>query len=96
MKTLFMKTIHLFQFKKSISDKAPFFNEKYKLLSLNDLIKSDAINTEKVREFIIDVSDDFIFENTQKEDLLRICLNAKECIEHHFGAVFSNCDSVSV
>lgn len=89
-----MKTIHLFQFKKSITSEPPFFTEKYRPLNVDDLIKSNAVNTVKVREFIVDVADDFIFENTHIEDLLRMCLNARQCIDHHFGAVVS--DPVSV
>lgn len=54
-----MKTIHLFQFKNSITRKPPFFKEECRLDNLNDLM----MNTEKVTEFIIEVHDDFIFED---------------------------------
>lgn len=79
-----MKTIHLFQFKDSISLKIPFFNESYGLDTLNELMEYDLMNTEKVTEFIIEINDEFIFENTSKEDLLKLCDNAKETVEHYF------------
>lgn len=87
-----MKTVHLFQFKESITSKVPFFNDKYQLQDLNDLMQSDLMNTEKVTEYIIDVPDDFMVENTPKEDLLRICLQAKDSVVHHFVTTLNDDD----
>lgn len=79
-----MKTIHLFQFKDSITREIPFFNEENSLNSLNDLIGYDLINTEKVTEFIITVPDDFLLEETQRDDLLQMCNDGQETIDHYF------------
>lgn len=87
-----MKTVHLFQFKESITSKAPFFNDKYQLQDLNDLMQADLMNTEKVTEYIIDVPDDFMVENTPKEDLLRVCLLAKDSVVHHFITTLNDDD----
>ncbi|RKT01947.1 heme oxygenase [Chryseobacterium defluvii] len=87
-----MKTIHLFQFKNSITHKIPFFSEESKINTLNDLMGSDLINTEKVTEFIIDIPDDFIFEDTGKDDLLRLCEKAKETIDHYFTTSLNDYD----
>ncbi|WP_110366619.1 heme oxygenase [Chryseobacterium sp. CBTAP 102] len=89
-----MKTIRLFQFKNSISRKLPFFKEECRLDNLNDLIAYDLMNTEKVTEFIIEVHDDFIFEDTHKEDLLVMCQNAKEIIEHYFVTIMNDYDVI--
>lgn len=89
-----MKIIHLFQFKDSISLKIPFFDEETQLTSLNDLMTFDLINTEKVTEFIIETSDDFVFENTKKEDLLTMCKDAKETIDHYFRTVVNEHDAL--
>ncbi|MDQ0781293.1 heme oxygenase [Chryseobacterium sp. W4I1] len=89
-----MKTIHLFQFKNSISLKIPSFKEEYRLDNLNDLMTYDLMNTEKVSEFIIEVHDDFIFEDMTKEDLLSMCKNAKEMIEHYFATTMNDYDVI--
>jgi hypothetical protein len=89
-----MKTIHLFQFKDSISRKIPFFNEECRLDNLNDLMTYDLMNTEKVTEFIIEVQDDFIFEDTAREDLLQMCKNAKDTIEHYFATALGDYDVI--
>ncbi|PXW16506.1 hypothetical protein C8D70_1033 [Chryseobacterium sp. CBTAP 102] len=52
------------------------------------------MNTEKVTEFIIEVHDDFIFEDTHKEDLLVMCQNAKEIIEHYFVTIMNDYDVI--
>ncbi len=85
-----MKTIHLFQFKNSISRKLPFFKEECRLDNLNDLMVYDLMNTEKVTEFIIEVHDDFIFEDTTREDIMAMCSNAKEMIEHYFATTIND------
>ncbi|CAH0189808.1 heme oxygenase [Chryseobacterium sp. Bi04] len=85
-----MKTIHLFQFKNSISRKIPFFNEEHRLDNLNDLMTYDLMNTEKVTEFLIDVHDDFVFEDTSRGDLLQMCKNADETIEHYFATALDD------
>ncbi|MFP3835544.1 heme oxygenase [Chryseobacterium sp. SIMBA_028] len=89
-----MKTIHLFQFKNSISLKIPFFKEESKLDDLNDLMTYDLMNTEKVTEFIIEVHEDFIFEDTSRESLLQMCKNAKEIIEHYFVTELNDYDVI--
>ncbi|WP_071254629.1 hypothetical protein [Chryseobacterium sp. ERMR1:04] len=82
-----MKTIQLFQCKDSISREMPFFEEENQLNSLNDLMTFDLINTEKVTEFIVEIPDDFVFENTNKDELLLMCKEAKETIDHYFNTV---------
>ncbi|EFK35762.1 Uncharacterised protein [Chryseobacterium gleum] len=89
-----MKTIHLFQFKNSISLKHPFFKEECRLDNLNDLMAYDLMNTEKMTEFIIEVHDDFIFEDMTREDLLSMCENAKEMIEHYFVTTMNDYDVI--
>ncbi len=89
-----MKTIHLFQFKNSISRKIPFFKEECKLDNLNDLMSYDLMNTEKVAEFIIEVHDDFIFEDMSRKELLQMCQNAKETIEHYFATTMNDYDVI--
>ncbi len=89
-----MKTIHLFQFKNSISLKHPFFKEECRLDNLNDLMAYDLMNTEKMTEFIIEVHDDFIFEDMTREDLLSMCGNAKEMIEHYFITTMNDYDVI--
>lgn len=82
-----MKTIHLFQFKDSITLEIPFFEEENQLNSLNDLMAFNLMNTEKVTEFIIEIEDDFAFEDAKQEALLMMCKNAKESIDHYFNTV---------
>ncbi|UKB82069.1 heme oxygenase [Chryseobacterium sp. MEBOG06] len=89
-----MKTIHLFQFKNSFSRNIPFFKEECRLDNLNDLMTYDLMNTEKVTEFIIDIHDDFIFEDTSRQDLLKMCKNAKETIEHYFVTDLNDYDVI--
>lgn len=89
-----MKTIHLFQFKNSITRKLPFFKEECRLDNLNDLMAYDLMNTEKVTEFIIEVRDDFIFEDMTREDLLSMCRNAREMIEHYFVTTMNDYDVI--
>lgn len=89
-----MKTIHLFQFKNSISRKIPFFKEEHGLDNLNDLMTFDLMNTEKVTEFIIEVHDDFIFEDKTGDDLLAMCQNAKHTIEHYFATTMNDYDVI--
>ncbi|PWN72096.1 heme oxygenase [Chryseobacterium phosphatilyticum] len=89
-----MKTIHLFQFKNSITRKLPFFKEECRLDNLNDLMAYDLMNAEKVTEFIIEVHDDFIFEDMAREDLLSMCNNAKEMIEHYFVTTMNDYDVI--
>ncbi|MDW9383065.1 heme oxygenase [Chryseobacterium sp. JV558] len=89
-----MKTINLFKFKNSISRKLPFFKEECKLDNLNDLMVYDLMNTEKVTEFIIEVHDDFIFEDTTREDILAMCSNAREVVEHYFATTMNDYDVI--
>ncbi|WP_153393753.1 heme oxygenase [Chryseobacterium vaccae] len=89
-----MKIIHLFQFKNSFFRKIPFFKEECRLDSLNDLMVYDLMNTEKVSEFIIEVHDDFIFEDTPREDLLWMCKNARDTIEHYFATTLNDYDVI--
>lgn len=82
-----MKTIHLFQFKDYITLEIPFFEEENQLNSLNDLMAFNLMNTEKVTEFIIEIEDDFAFEDAKQEELLMMCKNAKESIDHYFNTI---------
>ena len=52
------------------------------------------MNTEKVSEFIIEVHDDFIFEDTPREDLLWMCKNASDTIEHYFATTLNDYDVI--
>lgn len=85
-----MKIIQLFQYKDSISSKMPFFEEENQLNSLNDLMAFNLMNTEKVTEFIIEIEDDFAFEDAKQEELLMMCKNAKESIDHYFNTVLDD------
>ncbi|WP_223605728.1 heme oxygenase [Chryseobacterium sp. OSA05B] len=87
-----MKTIHLFQFKDSVSLKIPFFKESHGLETLNELMEYDLMNTEKVTECIIETHDDFIFEDTSRDDLLKMCQNAEETVEHYFATAVGDDD----
>ncbi|PWN60889.1 heme oxygenase [Chryseobacterium viscerum] len=89
-----MKTIHLFQFKNSISRKIPFFKDECRLDNLNDLMTYDLMNTEKVTEFIIDVPEDFIFEDTPRKDIIMMCKNAHDMIEHYFATTVDDYDVI--
>lgn len=89
-----MKTIHLFQFKDSISREIPFFDENQQLNSLNDLMTFDLKNTEKVTEFIVEIPDDFAFEDTKKDELLIMCKDAKETIDHYFNTFSDDYDLI--
>lgn len=89
-----MKTIHLFQFKNSISRNIPFFKEECRIDNLNDLMVYDLMNTEKVTEFIIRVHEDFIFEDTPSEEILMMCKKAEETIEHYFATTVDDYDVI--
>ncbi|MCJ7935901.1 MAG: heme oxygenase [Chryseobacterium sp.] len=89
-----MKTIHIFKFKDSITRKIPFFKEEHRLETLNDFIDFDLMDTEIVTEYIIEIHDDFIFEDTSKDDLLLMCKNAKETIEHYFVVRLNDYDVI--
>ncbi|ROS20258.1 hypothetical protein EDF65_0969 [Chryseobacterium nakagawai] len=54
----------------------------------------DLMNTEKVTEFIIEVHDDFIFEDTTREDILAMCSNAREVVEHYFATTMNDYDVI--
>lgn len=79
-----MKTIHLFKFKDTISLKIPFFKESYGLETLNDLMKYDLMDTEKVTEFIIETQDDCNVEDCSQDELRKMCEDADETIDHYF------------
>ncbi|KMQ68979.1 hypothetical protein ACM39_06795 [Chryseobacterium sp. FH2] len=89
-----MKTIKLYIFKDSVTQKMPLFKEKDMLSSLNDLMKIDIIKTEKVTEYIIDVPDDFSFENYDNDQLTYLCNSSTNTIEYHFATVLNDYDVI--
>lgn len=54
----------------------------------------DLMNTEKVTEFIISVPEDFIFEETPREEILMMCKKAEETIEHYFATTVDDYDVI--
>lgn len=47
-------------------------------------MKYDLMDTEKVTEFIIETQDDCNLEDRSQDDLLKMCEDADETIDHYF------------
>lgn len=89
-----MKTVKLYRFKNSVTQKIPLLRDGCMLTSLNDIMGIDIINTEKITEYSIDVPDDFNFENYDDDQLLQLCNASIEVIEHHFTTTQNDDDVV--
>ncbi|ASW75803.1 heme oxygenase [Chryseobacterium piperi] len=89
-----MKTIQLYKFKDSVTKKIPLFKEDSSLNTLNDLMYTDLMDVEIVTEYIIDIGDDFVFEDLQNSELLIVCTLARETIEHYFVTAISDYDLI--
>jgi|UPI00068E0E15 hypothetical protein len=89
-----MKTIKLYRFKDSIAQKMPLIRENDILDSLNDLMAIDMINTEKVTEYTIEVSDDFNFENHDNDQLIELCNSSENAVDHHFITNLEDSDMI--
>lgn len=89
-----MKTIKLYRFKDSVTQKMPLLRSKCMLTSLNDLMGIDIIDTEKITEYSIDVPDDFDFENYDDDQLVQLCNDSKNVIEHHFITTLNDYDVI--
>ena len=87
-----MKIIHLFQFKNSIFRNLPFFKEEHRLKT--NLTEFGSMNIEIVTEYIVKIQDDFIFENTSKDDLFQVCQKAQKTIEHYFVTGLNDYDVI--
>jgi len=87
-----MKKIKLYIFKDSITQEMPVFKDKSMLISLNDMMGIDIIDTEKVTEYSIDVPDDFDFENYPNDRLIKLCNDSKNFVEHHFITILNDYD----
>ncbi|MCD0478777.1 heme oxygenase [Chryseobacterium sp. LC2016-29] len=89
-----MKTINLYKFKDSISQKMPLVREKSLLSSLNELMTIDLINTEIITEYTIDVPNDFNFEYCSNEELLKLCKTSQNITDHHFVTTLNDYDVI--
>ncbi|SDQ76234.1 hypothetical protein SAMN05421664_2496 [Chryseobacterium soldanellicola] len=89
-----MKTIRLYKFKDIISKKIPLFSKESSLNTLNELIYTELMDVEIVTEYIINTSNDFIFEEVSKSELLQLCSIAKETIEHYFVTTNNDYDLI--
>ncbi|MEG1589255.1 heme oxygenase [Chryseobacterium sp.] len=89
-----MKTINLYKFKDSISQKMPLVREKNLLSSLNELMTIGLINTEIITEYTIDVPDNFNFEYYSNEELLKLCKTSPNGIDHHFVTILNDYDVI--
>ncbi|GAA5083382.1 hypothetical protein GCM10023210_01980 [Chryseobacterium ginsengisoli] len=85
-----MNTIRLYKFKDSISRKMQFLSKESNLDSLDDPIHSKLLDIEIVTEYIINISNDFIYEDLSYSELIHLCSSARKTIEHYF--VKSNID----
>lgn len=89
-----MKTITLYKFKDSITQKLPLLREKSLLNSLNDLMAIELLDTEIITEYTMDVPDDFNFEYHSNEELLELCKTSKNFIDHHFVTTLNDYDVI--
>ena len=89
-----MKTIILYKFKNSVTQKMPLLKEKSLLSSLNDLMAIDLLDTEIITEYTIDVPDDFNFEYHSDEELLELCKTSKSFIDYHFVTTLNDYDVI--
>jgi hypothetical protein len=89
-----MKTIRLYKFKDSISRKIPLFNKESSLSTLNDFMQTDLMDVEIVTEYIINTTDDYIFEDLSNTELLQLCAVARETIEHYFVTTNNDYDLI--
>jgi len=88
-----MKSLHLFKFKGDITTKMPFFNEKYRINSGKAFTSKGILKTEKITEFIIEVSDTFNIKNCRRDEISELCENSdSDFIEHYFINIFDNYD----
>ncbi|MFC4163553.1 hypothetical protein ACFOWU_07815 [Epilithonimonas zeae] len=89
-----MKTIILYKFKNSVTQKMPLLKEKSLLSSLNDLMAIDLLDTEIITEYTMDVPEDFNFEYRSNEELLDLCKTSKNFIDHHFVTTLNDYDVI--
>lgn len=89
-----MKTITLYKFKDSVTQKIPFFEGKSILNSPSNFTEMDILDTEKVIEYMIEVSDDFDFENYDTAELIALCNTSNKFIEHHFVTRLNDYDVI--
>lgn len=89
-----MKTIILYKFKNSVTQKMPLLKEKILLNSLNDLMAIELLDTEIITEYTMDVPDDFNFEDHSDEELLELCRTSKSFIDYHFVTVLNDYDVI--
>lgn len=89
-----MKTIILYKFKNSFTQKMPLLKEKSLLSSLNDLMAIELLDTEIITEYTINVPDDFNFEYHSNEELLELCKTSKSFIDYHFVTTLNDYDVI--
>lgn len=87
-----MKTIRLYKFKDSISQKKPLFKEDFSLNTLNDLMQINNMDVEVVTEYVIDISNDVNCDNLATSKLLSLCASARHTIEHYFMTTINTID----
>ena len=79
-----METIRLYKFKDSISKKMQFLNKESNLDDLDESMQTKLLDVEIVTEYVINISNDFIYENVSYKELIQLCSSARETIEHYF------------
>lgn len=89
-----MKTIILYKFKNSVTQKMPLLKEKSLLSSLNDLMAIELLDTEIITEYTMDVPDDFNFEYHTDEELLELCKTSKSSVDYHFVTTLNDYDVI--
>ncbi|EJL70572.1 hypothetical protein [Chryseobacterium populi] len=85
-----MKTITLYRFKDLVTQKIPFLEGK----SMLNSSEIDILDTEKVIEYMIEVSDDFDFENYDTTELIALCNTSNKFVEHHFVTRLNDYDVI--
>jgi hypothetical protein len=84
LKLLIMGTIRLYKFKDSISRKMQFLNKESNLDDLDESIQTKLLDVEIVTEYVINISNDFIYENVSYKELIQLCSSADQTKEYYF------------
>ncbi|GAA4161266.1 hypothetical protein GCM10022217_26690 [Chryseobacterium ginsenosidimutans] len=61
-----------------------FLNKESNLDDLSDSTQTKFLDVEIVTEYVINISNDFIYENVSYRELIQLCSSAKQTIEHYF------------
>ncbi|MCT3719551.1 MULTISPECIES: heme oxygenase [Elizabethkingia] len=89
-----MKNTTLYLFKNSVTKKIPLFKGYYELTSLNDIMASELFDIEVVTECIVEVPDDFEFEDYLQDELIKWCEESKNTIDHNFIVTCNDYDVI--